>query len=85
MSTLTAAELKKRGISALAPVLSKDGEAIITVHGKGLYVVMTMEKYEALRELELSEAVRETRADYESGRIADTTIKGHIQRIHNEA
>jgi len=84
MSTLTAVELKRRGVSALAPVLREDGEAIITVHGKGRYVVITVEKYDTLRELELSEAVRETLADYKAGRIADTTIKGHIRRIRNE-
>jgi hypothetical protein len=83
MSTLTAAELKRRGVSALAPVLRQDGEAVITVHGKGRYVVMTVDKYGALRELELSEAVREARADHKAGRITDTTIKGHIRRIHD--
>jgi hypothetical protein len=84
MSTLSAAEFKRRGVSALIPALSQDGEAIITVHGKSRYVVMTLEKYDALRESELAQAVRETRADYKAGRIADTTIKGHIQRIQDE-
>ena len=84
MSTLTAAELKRRGISSLDPVLSQDGEAVITVHGKGRYVVMTVEKYDALRELELGQAVREARADYAAGRVADTSVKGHIRRIQNE-
>ena len=84
MSTLTAVELKRRGVSALAPALRENGEAMITVRGKGRYVVMTVEKYGALRELELAEAVREARADYNAGRIADTTIRGHIRRIHPE-
>ncbi|MDD4869335.1 MAG: type II toxin-antitoxin system prevent-host-death family antitoxin [Kiritimatiellae bacterium] len=84
MSTLTAAELKRRGVSALTPVLRKEGEAIITVHGKARYVVMTAEKYDTLRELELSEAVREARADYNAGRIADNSVKKHLQRIENE-
>lgn len=84
MSTLSAAELKRRGVSALIPALSPDGEAIITVHGKSRYVVMTLEKYDALRESELSQAVREARADYKAARIADTTVKGHMQRIRDE-
>jgi len=84
MSTISAAELKRRGVSALAPVLRQDGEAVITVHGKGRYVVMTVAKYDTLRELELSEAVRESRADYAAGRIADTTVKGHLRRIQDE-
>lgn len=84
MSTLTAAELKRRGVSALVHGLREDGEAIITVHGKNRYVVMTVEKYESLRDLELTEAVREARADYNAGRIADTTVKGHIRRIRDD-
>ena len=84
MSILTAVELKRRGVSSLAPALRQDGEALITVHGKGRYVVLTTEKYDALRELELAAAVREARADYKAGRIADTTIKGHIRRIQDE-
>ena len=85
MNTLAAVELKRRGVSALAPVLRQNGEAMITVHGKGRYMVMTVEKHDALRELELSEAVREARADYDAGRIADATVKGHIRRIHDKA
>ena len=50
MSTIAAAEIKKHGVSALAPALEADGEALITVRGKERYVVMTMEKYNDLRE-----------------------------------
>ena len=84
MSTLSAAEIKRRGVAAFPAVLRQDGEAVITVHGKNRYVVMTVEKYDALRELELIGAVREARADYHAGRIADTSIKGHIRRIQDE-
>ncbi|OGV68952.1 MAG: hypothetical protein A2283_16930 [Lentisphaerae bacterium RIFOXYA12_FULL_48_11] len=84
MSTLTAAELKRGGVSALTPALDKEGEVIITVHGKARFVVMTAEKYDTLRELELSEAVREARADYNAGRIADNTVTKHLKRITDE-
>jgi prevent-host-death family protein len=84
MSAISAVELKRRGVSALAPLLRQEGEAVITVHGKSRYVVMTAEKYDALRELELVAAVREARADYAVGRIADATVKGHMRRIRNE-
>jgi PHD/YefM family antitoxin component YafN of YafNO toxin-antitoxin module len=84
MSTITAAELKKHGVSALEPAFGEDGEAVITVRGKQRYVVMTMETYDRLRETELAEAVREARADYQAGRIADRSIKGHIKRLSDE-
>jgi len=84
MSAITAAEVKRRGVSAFSPALAEDGEAIITVRGAGRYVVMTMDKYNRLRQSELAEAVREARADYKAGRIANKTIEGHIRRIRNE-
>jgi hypothetical protein len=34
--------------------------------------------------LELTQAVREARADYAAGRITDTTVKGHLRRIHDK-
>jgi hypothetical protein len=84
MSTITAAEIKRKGVSALGPALEESGEAVITVHGKGRYVVMTMAAYGRLRESELAEAVREARADYKAGRIADDSVKAHIRRLRHE-
>lgn len=81
MSTVAAVDLKRRGVSALAPALADADEAIITVRGKGRYVVMKMETYAKLREAELDQAVREARADYAAGRIADTSIEAHLKRI----
>jgi len=84
MSTISAAEIKRRGVSALAPALSDDGEVVITVRGKGRYVVMTMEKYNKLRESELAQAIRETRDDYLAGRIADRSVDNHMRRVNDE-
>ena len=84
MSTITAAELKQRGVSALAPALSDDREAIITVRGKPLYAVMKIETYDEFREAELANAVREVRADYKAGRIVDDTVEGHLKSISKD-
>jgi PHD/YefM family antitoxin component YafN of YafNO toxin-antitoxin module len=84
MSTVIAGEIKKRGVSAFAAALEEDDEAVITVRGESRYVVMTMEKYNILRESELTQAVREARADYETGRISDRSVKDHMQRLDNE-
>ncbi len=81
MSTVAAVELKRRGVSALEPALTDDDEVIITVRGKSRYVVMSMESYARLREAELDQAVREARADYAAGRIADNSIKAHLRRL----
>jgi hypothetical protein len=84
MSTITASDIKRKGISAFGAALAETGAATISVRGRGRYVVMTMDKYGKLRESELAEAVREARADYKAGRIADNTIKGHIRRLRDE-
>lgn len=84
MSTVSAVELKRRGVSALAPALADADEAIITVRGKRQYVVMTMETYAKLREAELAQAVHETRADYAAGRIADDSLEGHLKRLDHD-
>jgi hypothetical protein len=84
MSTVAAIELKRRGVSALAPALAEDDQAIITVRGKSQYVVMKMETYNRLREAELDQAVREARADYAAGRVADRSVKAHLTRLDRD-
>ena len=84
MSVISATEIKQRGVAALEPMLAEEGEALITVRGQGRYVVMTVEKYHALRELELAQAIRETQEDYRAGRFVDRTIDGHMRRLADE-
>jgi PHD/YefM family antitoxin component YafN of YafNO toxin-antitoxin module len=84
MSTVIAGEIKKRGVSAFAAALKDDDEAVITVRGQSRYVVMTMDKYNQLRESELTNAVRETRADYNAGRISDRSVEDHMRRLDDE-
>ena len=45
MSTVTAVELKRRGVSALVPALAEDDEVVTTVRGKIRYVVMAIETF----------------------------------------
>ena len=81
MSTVAAVELKRRGVSALAPALAEDDQVIITVRGKGQYVVMKIDTYNRLREAELEHAVREAREDYAAGRIKDRSVEAHLKRL----
>jgi PHD/YefM family antitoxin component YafN of YafNO toxin-antitoxin module len=81
---VVAGEIKKRGVSAFADALTDEDEAIITVRGKSKYVVMTLQKYNEMRESELAQAVHEARADYEAGRITDRSVVDHVKRIDDE-
>ena len=81
MTTITANELKKQGVSALDPIIKADQEAVITVRGKQKYVVMDMESYQHLRECELEAALMESRRDLEAGKFVSESVADHIRRI----
>ena len=81
MHTVTANELKTKGISAVETCLQTDEEVIISVRGQDKYVVMELEKYAKLREYELDIALQEAKADVEAGRYVVESVDDHIKRI----
>ena len=84
MNTVTANELKTKGISAVEICLKDDEEVIISVRGKDRYVVMDLDKYARLREYELTVALQEARADVEAGRTISENVAEHMQRVTND-
>ena len=81
MISITASELKTKGVSALEPVLQANDEAIITVRGKDKYVVVNVEQYNKLRDYELEIALIEARADLANGNVERESVEEHIKRI----
>jgi len=81
MNTVTANELKTKGISAVEARLKVDEEVIISVRGQDRYVVMDLDKYAKLREYELAIAVQEAKADVEAGRSTTESVAEHMQRL----
>lgn len=84
MNTVTANELKTKGVSAVESHLQKGDEVVISVRGQDKYVVMDIEKYAKLREYELEIALQEARADVEAGRYSSHSIAEHIKRVADE-
>jgi len=84
MNTVTANELKTRGISAVEDLLETEEEVIISVRGVAKYVLMGLEKYARLRESELDMAIKEARADYEAGRVITESVDDHMTRLSDE-
>ena len=84
MATVTANDLKTKGVSALDPIIKEHKAAMITVRGRSKYVVMDMETYNHLRECELEAALVETRKELKLGEIHEDTIEDHIRRITSE-
>ena len=83
MVTITANDIKRRGIASIAEILESTQEATISVRGRSKYVVMSVEQYQHLRECELEAALFEARNDREAGRIVDTTVATHIADLKN--
>jgi len=79
--TITANELKTRGISILNDAVSDGDEVIITVRGESKYVVIPIEKYNYLRECELEAALHEARKDVKEGKFVKESVEDHIKRI----
>lgn len=81
MQTVTANDLKTKGIAALESGLAENDEAVITVRGKERFVVMDMEHYHELRELELELALLQARAEVERGEAITESVDEHIKRV----
>jgi prevent-host-death family protein len=84
MSTLTANELKTKGVSAVEARLKEDGEVIISVRGKERYVIVDIEKYAQMREYELAAALQEAKADVDAGRYTTESVAEHMRRVSDE-
>lgn len=84
MTTITANDLKTKGISAIESDLAAGEYVVITVRGQGKYVVMDMAKYEKLREYELEIALHEAKADLAAGRFVSESVADHIKRLSDD-
>ena len=85
MASLTANDLKTKGIAAIEAVLAERPEAIVTVRGKDRFVVMEIKQYHHLRECELEAALAETRADVAAGRYVKESAADHVKRVKKSA
>jgi hypothetical protein len=81
IKSVSANELKIKGLAALDNALSGSNEAVITVRGKNKYVVLPFERYSHFRECELESALQESRNDMLKGRYIEETVEQHINRI----
>lgn len=83
MGTITANELKTRGVASIDAALKEQQEATISVRGKDLYVVMNMDTYNRLRACELEAALYEARKEVAEGKGIEESVEDHIKRLRN--
>jgi PHD/YefM family antitoxin component YafN of YafNO toxin-antitoxin module len=81
MGTISANDLKTKGIAAIEAALADQPEAVVSVRGKERFVVMDLDHYRYLRECELEAALAQTRADLTSGRFVEESADAHLRRI----
>ena len=81
MSTISANDLKTKGIGAIEQALIDQSEALVSVRGQVKYVVMSQAQYQYLRECELEAALAESRADMDAGRFVAESVAEHLNRI----
>ncbi len=81
MKTITANELKTKGIAAINKAVENDGEATITVRGRDRYVVMDFDTYNRLRVCELETALYETRREITQGKYVEESVEDHLKRL----
>jgi len=78
---ITANDIKTKGIACFESILSHQPEAMISVRGKERFVVMKIEQYHYLREIELEAALVEVRQDVLAGRTKNSTVAEHVAEM----
>lgn len=81
--TISANDLKVKGVTLIDSIVNENQSAIITVRGVEKYVVLRIDDYNKIRELELDLAIQESKADIAAGRIHTDGIEEHMKRVIN--
>lgn len=82
--TISANDVKMKGVSLFTELLSKFDELTINVRGKNKFVVIDIERYKELRANELDLAYLQTKQDIKEGNYKTQTAQEHIAELTNE-
>lgn len=82
-NTVTANELKTKGISIADDLAAQGLETIVTVRGEAKYVILPTKQYYELKEHELAAALMESEQDLKKGKYREDSVESHINRITN--
>lgn len=84
-NTVTANELKTKGISIADNLAAQGLETIVTVRGEAKYVILPTQQYYELKEHELTAALAESKKDLKNKNYKEGSIEDHIKRITTNA
>ncbi len=82
--TISANEVKTKGVSLFSTMLDKFDELIINVRGKDKFVVLDIQRYNELRANELDLAYIQTTQDIKDNNYKTQSAKEHIADLMNE-
>ena len=83
MKSITANELKTRGVTSIDQALQEGEEALISVRGQDRYVVMDIEAYNRLRVCELDAALYQCQQEVADGKGIKESPEEHLARIQD--
>ena len=78
---ISANDLKTKGVACLEESLTDKMEDVITVRGKECFVVMKIEQYHYLREMELEAALYEAQQDIAAGQFTKDSVDQHVDKL----
>lgn len=82
--TISANEVKTKGVSLFSNLLEKFDELIINVRGKDRFVVLDIQRYKELRANELDLAYLQTMQEIKEGNYKTQSAKEHIAELIHE-
>ena len=77
-------DLKTCGVKLISKLVKAEDSAIISVRGKQKYVILTIDEYNKLREIELDKAIEESKKEIAEGRYNTDTIEEHMKKVTQE-
>jgi prevent-host-death family protein len=80
---ITANDLKVKGISVIDEMVNENNGIVITVRGVEKYVILPIEEYNQLREMELDSAIQESKKEIAAGKFFSGSIEEHLKRVSN--
>lgn len=80
---VSANDIKTKGVTLLDKLFETVSEVVINVRGKNKYVVIDIERYKQLRELELDRLYEETMQEIKDGRFKTQSVEEHLSELRD--
>ena len=78
---ITATDIKTKGISFVEKLIEKYGKVFISISGKRKFVILPIDEYEKLKEVELEMVIKQAEEDYKNGRYIKESAEEHFKRL----